>query len=250
MASALPFLLVGAAFLLMRKKDGVSADSGGEEYKPKKQWEEGDPIPDDWVPVPKIGDGPQRYIKPPVEMTLKLSGQQQGGVDPVPQPEPEPEPGADVPGGSHCADVADWDPAWVSVEEQMLAAVNELRAQGYACAGGSQSPAPALTMNPNLRCSARKHSKDMALNNYFSHTNQQGEESWDRIWASGFEGSKASENITAGPSNVQQALQNFLTSTQGHCEAMFDPGMTEIGIGYFPHNTGYQFYWTQNFGGP
>jgi uncharacterized protein YkwD len=280
MANALPILLIGAAVLLMRKK-GNGGSSGGdegraggagesdaagsaEEHKPNKEpWKEGDPIPDDWIPVPNLGDGPQKYIKPPVQMTLFIpTVDNEAQFDPIDEPEPsqpEPEPSqpepepqqpsADVPSGAYCSDVADWNPQWVALEEEMLAAINAVRAQGYNCSSGQQAAAPPLTMNPHLRCSSRKHSMDMGKKNYFSHTNQEGEESWDRIWEAGFAGNITSENITAGPPTVQQAMQNFLTSTQGHCEALFDPQITEVGIGYYQQGGGYQFYWTQNFGG-
>lgn len=282
MASPLPFVLLGAAFLLMRGKGGGNGKAAGSpdtskaagdapEHKPKAEpWKEGDPIPEEWIPAPVLADGVQRYFKPVVEMQMRLDilpgAEYPDGTPYVPDdapdapPEPPPvDPGvdepvdeADVPPGSYCADVANWNPEWVALEEAMLTAVNQLRASGYGnCAEGPQSSAPPLTMNPHLRCSARKHSKDMALKNYFSHTNQEGQESWDRMWAAGFDGLKASENITAGPgtATVQGAMQNFLTSTQGHCEALFDPAMTEVGIGLYQHGSGYKFYWTQNFGG-
>jgi uncharacterized protein YkwD len=130
-----------------------------------------------------------------------------------------------------------------------LAAVNAVRASGYSCAGGTMPPVPPLTMNENLRCSARKHSRDMADNSYFSHTNLVGDESWDRIRDAGYDWEHASENIAAGSEEIEQTMQQWLTSDMGHCEGLMDPNMTEIGIGYYPKpGSQYRHYWTQNFG--
>ena len=248
MANPVPLLLVAAAFLLLRKK-GDSSSSTGSTGSTGSDGQTGSKAADDaeeYVPGSEAegeGEAPQLTASLVIQPTYQTRF-----IPNAPPPEP-PESEVEVPAGTHCSPVDDWDPSWVAIEEAMLAAVNELRATGYACVEGAQSPAPPLTMNPHLRCSARLHSRDMALKGYFSHTNQEGEESWDRMWAAGYQSNKLSENITAGPSSVQAALQNFLTSNQGHCSAMFDPTMTEAGIGYFPHSGGYQFYWTQNFGG-
>ena len=190
------------------------------------------------APPPGPGDPPPDPDAPPPEPEP---------ADPGPPP-PPPAQGSDVPEGAYCSDVANWDPAWVAMELEMLAAVNAVRASGFSCPGIQQAPVPPLVMNPSLRCAARKHSKDMAEKGYFAHTNQEGEQSWDRMMAAGYNGTGFSENIAAGSPQIQHTMEQWLTSTAGHCEALFDPVMKDIGIGYYPTNAGLQFYWTQNFG--
>jgi uncharacterized protein YkwD len=276
MALPIPLLLIGAAFLLMGKRGGSmagtslpsgsgSTGSGNGDEPSVDGGTPADAEPEaDSVPNPPSCPPQAKFLVLPLRMALApVPGDPPSPPDdpsdpPPPPPEPEPAdpgppppppaPGSDVPSGAYCSDVANWEAAWVAKELEMLSAVNAVRAQGFSCAGSQQAPAPPLVMNPSLRCAARKHSKDMAENAFFSHTNLQGEESWDRMMAAGYNGTGFSENIAAGSSQIEHTLNQWLTSVEGHCEALFDPQMKEIGIGYYPTNAGYQFYWTQNFG--
>src|SRR6185436_3407060 len=77
----------------------------------------------------------------------------------------------DVPSGDHCAPVADWDPAWLEFEQQVLLLVNERRAQPADCGEDGQfGPAGPVVMEPILRCSARLQSLDMFERDFFDHT--------------------------------------------------------------------------------
>jgi hypothetical protein len=65
-----------------------------------------------------------------------------------------------VPDSAHCMPAADWDPAWVMFEDEVLRLSNEYRAMGFNCdTEGEFGPAPPLVTQPNLRCSARLHSQ-------------------------------------------------------------------------------------------
>jgi uncharacterized protein YkwD len=151
-----------------------------------------------------------------------------------------------VPQTSHCQPVSQWDSTWTQKEQQMFGALNAIRQQGHNCASGNMPPAPLLKQRGELTCAARLHSKDMAENGYFAHTNQQGKEPWDRMAEAGYPYFNASENIYAGSTDAGHALQKFLDSNQGHCEAIFSHDMEDVGIGYFFHNG--MGYWTVNFG--
>jgi len=50
-------------------------------------------------------------------------------------------------------------------------------------------------MDDEIAKVARAHSEDMVLNNYFSHTNLQGESPFDRMKKAGISYSSAGENI-------------------------------------------------------
>jgi uncharacterized protein YkwD len=156
---------------------------------------------------------------------------------------------AEVPDIAFCDDVADWDPSWSTLEEQVLAIVNQHRAAGADCrTGGMFGPTHALTMDPALRCSARKHSADMAARNFFDHTNPSGEDPFVRMQQAGYSFQAAGENIAAGSPDAAGTMQQWMDS-DGHCTNIMSPNFTEIGVGY---STGgmYGTLWTQNFGAP
>lgn len=147
----------------------------------------------------------------------------------------------------YCEEVADWDPAWAMLEDQVLAIVNQHRATGADCrTGGSFGPTHALTMNDALRCSARKHSADMAARDFFDHTNPSGEDPGVRMAYAGYDWALAGENIAAGSPDAAGTMAQWMGS-DGHCTNIMSPNFTEIGVGY---STGgmYGTLWTQNFG--
>jgi uncharacterized protein YkwD len=154
-----------------------------------------------------------------------------------------------VPDTPYCMDVADWEESWTQLEDEILVIVNEVRSQGASCGSeGSFGPAGPLTMNPALRCSSRKHSKDMNDRDFFAHTNPSGEEPWDRMQQAGYSYSWAGENIAGGNATADATMQQWMES-DGHCANIMSPDFTEIGVGYYPGGQ-WGHLWTQNFGTP
>ncbi|MBK7829296.1 MAG: CAP domain-containing protein [Nannocystis sp.] len=155
---------------------------------------------------------------------------------------------SDVPDNAHCADVADWSPAWAQLEQDVLVIVNQVRSQGANCGSkGAFGPAGPLTMHPALRCAARKHSVDMAVRNFFDHINPDGETPWDRMGKAGYGSySAAGENIAAGSPDAAGTMDQWMNS-DGHCANIMNPAFEHIGVGY---STGGQYghLWTQVFG--
>ncbi|MBL4684255.1 MAG: CAP domain-containing protein [Nannocystaceae bacterium] len=130
----------------------------------------------------------------------------------------------------------------------VLEIVNMHRASGYNCgSGGSFGPAAALTMQPNLRCAARVHSKDMDTRNFFAHDNPSGESPFDRMGMAEYSYSTAGENIAAGSADAVGTMNQWMNSS-GHCVNIMNPSFTEIGVGYHPGGQ-YGTLWTQTFGG-
>ncbi len=156
---------------------------------------------------------------------------------------------ADVPDNAYCMDVAQWEPQWAQLEQEILAIVNEVRAQGANCGSeGSFGPTQPLTMQPNLRCAARVHSKDMADRSFFDHTNPSGESPWDRMGQAGYSYSAAGENIAGGNGTAAATMDQWMNS-DGHCANIMSPNFTEIGVGYYPGGQ-WGHLWTQAFGSP
>jgi len=176
---------------------------------------------------------------------------------PVEPPAAPPTDSVGVPAGAYCAPVADWDPLWLQFEEEVLVLVNENRAAGANCGGEEYPPAPPLAMQESLVCSARLHSMDMAVQDYFSHTSLDGRTPQNRIGAAGYAGSWYGENIAWGQRSPEEVMAGWMDSP-GHCSNIMNANFTEIGIGYYqgasdPSAPVWQQaapYWTQNFGSP
>ncbi len=166
-----------------------------------------------------------------------------GGTDDGGIAEPE------VPDNAFCMPVAAWAPGSSSMEEEILAIVNQRRAQGANCGSeGNFGPTGPLTMQIGLRCAARVHSKQMVEQDFFDHTTPWGETPWDRMAAAGYQYSTAGENIAAGNATAAATMDQWMAS-DGHCSNIMKPDFTEIGVGYFA-GAGYGHYWTQAFGSP
>lgn len=151
---------------------------------------------------------------------------------------------------AYCDDVLSWSTGWSDFENQVLTLVNQKRAAGATCGGVYKPPVPALTLDTRLRCAARKHSKDMGLNNFFSHTGSNGSTPWQRITSAGYTYSRAGENIAAGYSTPSTVVASWMTSS-GHCNNIMSPNFKHLGVGYYYRSgSPYGHYWTQDFGAP
>ena len=150
-----------------------------------------------------------------------------------------------VPDGDYCSGVADWNEDWLEFENEVLRLTNQARSTGTTCGGESRPAVGDLEMVPELRCSSRVHSKDLAEQGFFMHDSLDGTSPFERMNMAGYEYSTAGENIAAGYQTPQDVVQGWLDSP-GHCNNMMNGSFTEIGVGF--HGEGN--YWTQNFGAP
>ncbi|MFC4060754.1 CAP domain-containing protein [Planomonospora corallina] len=104
----------------------------------------------------------------------------------------------------------------------------------------------ALTHDPYLRRAAYDHSRDMAVNNYFSHTSKDGRTAIDRIRAAGFTGARRwAENIAWGQRTPSAVVTAWMNSS-GHRANIMNCAYTHIGVGMAKKSDGTP-YWTQNF---
>lgn len=141
-----------------------------------------------------------------------------------------------------------WPEEFARSEEAVLAQVNALRARGATCGGATLPAVPPLTMNAELRQAARLHSADMATNDYFDHTSQDGRSFGQRAAEAGYRGAPVGENIAAGSAGADATFAQWLNSP-GHCQNMMSARAREIGIGHaFDDGARYGHYWTQVFG--
>jgi uncharacterized protein YkwD len=152
---------------------------------------------------------------------------------------------------AYCTQVATWDAAWVAFEDEVLALTNDERAKGADCGSeGAFAAAADLTADSRLRCAGRQHSRDMAVRDFFDHTNPDGLDPFDRVDRTGYNWQAAGENIAAGQSTPSDVVAGWMAS-DGHCANVMRPEFTHLGVGYFLQDGDtYRHYWTQVFAAP
>jgi uncharacterized protein YkwD len=122
-------------------------------------------------------------------------------------------------------------------ENEVVRLTNAERAKG-----GCQP----LKHDPQLQKAARGHSADMAANNYFSHTSQDGRSFMDRIRQAGFTGGRGwAENIAMGQRTPAEVVNAWMNSS-GHRANIMNCSYNLIGVGAVKNSRG-QIYWTQDF---
>ncbi len=150
---------------------------------------------------------------------------------------------------TYCGSGENWEPEWEMFEEEVLELINDVRSRGADCHSKGTFPAVGpLSLNEEIRCAARSHSMDMALREYFDHTNPDGEQPWDRMAEEGYEYYAAGENIAAGFATPATAVAAWLAS-DGHCANLMAAGYLDTGVGFYVlEDSYYTYYWTQDFG--
>lgn len=132
-------------------------------------------------------------------------------------------------------------------EQRVLDLTNQARAQARTCGTQAYPAAAPLTSNAALRAAAYNHSRDMAVRNFFSHTNPDGLDPFARMRAAGYTGfTAAAENIAAGQATPEAVVAGWLQSP-GHCANIMNAAYRDLGVGYYAGGS-YGHYWTQDFG--
>jgi uncharacterized protein YkwD len=129
-----------------------------------------------------------------------------------------------------------------------LQQVNAARAVARTCGGVLRPAAPALSWSATLQTAANRHSTDMAVNNFFSHTGSDGSSVGVRATEAGYNWHGVGENIAAGQSNVSVVMNGWLGST-GHCNNIMGASYTEVALACVARpGTTYGKYWTMVLG--
>lgn len=100
-----------------------------------------------------------------------------------------------------------------------------------------------LTLSAKLTEVATEKAKDMAVNNYFSHTSPTYGSPFDMMKKFGVSYKSAGENIAAGQKTPAEVMQAWLNSS-GHRANILNSSYTELGVGYYK---GSKTYWVQQF---
>lgn len=94
-----------------------------------------------------------------------------------------------------------------------------------------------LVWDARLAAVALRHSKDMSRRGYFSHTNPEGEDPFDRIRRAGLRFRAASENLAMGQRTGNETFEAWMGS-RGHRRNLEHCVYTRVGIGL------YRGHWT------
>ncbi len=130
----------------------------------------------------------------------------------------------------------DSTPADTSVAGQIVKLVNSQR---------SKAGCKKVTLDSKLTAAAAGHARDMAANNFFSHTGTDGSTFAARIKAAGYAAPK-SENIAAGQSSGSAVMSAWMKSAD-HRANILDCSATQMGAASAKGGT-YGTYWVQDFG--
>lgn len=104
-----------------------------------------------------------------------------------------------------------------------------------------------LKMSEELRSIANLKAKDMADNNYFSHTSPTYGSPFQMLQDFGVHYSAAGENIAAGQKTPQEVMNAWLNSS-GHRANILNANFDTLGVGVYYGGT-YGVYWVQEFTG-
>uniref|UniRef100_A0AAV1UVQ9 SCP domain-containing protein n=1 Tax=Peronospora matthiolae TaxID=2874970 RepID=A0AAV1UVQ9_9STRA len=123
--------------------------------------------------------------------------------------------------------------------QEMLDAVNVERSK--------EGLAP-LCSNNKLSAAAKRHSDDMAAQDFMAHVGSDGSTMSQRITASEYEWDAIAENVAAGQEDVTSVMVSWMNS-KGHRANILGPDYTMLGMAYaYNGESKYKHYWTQDFG--
>ena len=164
------------------------------------------------------------------------------------------EPTVEPPAASPVAQPAEplaCDAPAAALQARALELINAVRADGYDCGTTGRFPPTApLGWDSRLEAAARVHSADMARTGNFDHTGTDGSSAGDRIGREGYAWGRWAENIAAGQSTLEAAVEGWLTSP-GHCRNLLAPSVRDTALVCVTNDDArYRHYWTQVFARP
>ena len=162
---------------------------------------------------------------------------------------------------SYCDSVATWPASDVAAEQGVFSAIDTLRAFGLRCDEGGAGigsvggfggigglgnvggAVPALTLSPELTCSARRHARDMSERNYFSKVTPEGEQPETRMRLAGYASPITREIIARDQAQAYLVLRQLFEQQGDACAQLVDPRLVALGVGKFGS------YWTIDLAG-
>lgn len=166
---------------------------------------------------------------------------------PLPSPSSAPTPAPALSTGA-VALSADTSCGQSGFRADLLAQINQARQTARICGTQAMPAVAPLGWNDALFSAAARHARDMADNNYFSHTSLDGRTLGQRVTAEGYNWRTVGENIAAGPGSVSAVMQGWLDSP-GHCRNIMGSVFTEVAVSCVARSgSRYGRYWVMVLG--
>ncbi len=137
-----------------------------------------------------------------------------------------------------------------AIGARVLALVNLARREARSCGDKSFAATTPLKWNEKLERTGLLHATDMAKHSYFSHDGRDGSKPAARATRAGYVWREVGENIAAGQTTAEAAVQGWIDSPP-HCANLMSPQFTEMGVAYAVNlQSQMGIYWAQLFGTP
>jgi uncharacterized protein YkwD len=138
-------------------------------------------------------------------------------------------------------------------ERQLQRAVerlNALRRQPAPCAAAVSAAMQRLSWESRLAASATEQARDLALQDRLSHTDSRNRGLGTRLRSVGYAAAGAGENLAAGQTDIDDALQAWLASPS-HCANLMQPEYRDVGLACVQRRgSRYERFWVAHFGAP
>lgn len=141
-----------------------------------------------------------------------------------------------------CRATALWPYDWGAREDELLAAINDVRATGATCGDRERPPVPDLELAPALRCAARLHAVDQAYAGALSHDGTNGSTTLSRVDLAQYDGVPTNELLAADYLDPDAVVEAWLGSA-AECEALLDASAAEFGPGFARSEDGSTTAW-------
>ena len=176
-----------------------------------------------------------------------------GGGFPHGFPQQGPHGGGDLSPDQFCSLIlAEWQEPWVSKEQRMFDLIAQARARSeFFCQGQVYRGLGTIQLVPELRCSARMHTADMVVNDFFGEVNPNGGPNPPtRMAAAGFEFTNDDWGVLIEDGrDPDRVFQKILETNRNACEDLASNVFNVIGIGYAERQSpdGAYGLWTLDF---
>jgi uncharacterized protein YkwD len=111
----------------------------------------------------------------------------------------------------------------------------------------ARNDVPILSWSSSASLSSRKHSYNMAEDNFFDHINPEGQKPGDRVRAEGISYSTIGENIIAGYGTSILSNHAWFNSAD-HRRVMLNEKYRYLGVGFvYDMSSSYKTYITQDY---